>query len=174
MFGDVRRELYDAIPQENQIEYAVGSDALTQSISNAAAALKSRVPGPDIPPGRLPLRDWWTGGRLYIVIDDFQLVEGGMGAGPLEPLLPLIAQGADIGVHLIVARSTAGASRAMMNPVMRRMWELGTPAVLFSCPRDEGSFLGNVRPRTLPPGRAQFINRRRGVRLVQTPLVEND
>ncbi|WP_233159778.1 type VII secretion protein EccCa [Pseudonocardia sp. MH-G8] len=174
MFGDVRRELYDAIPEENQIEYAVGSDALAQSISNAAAALSARVPGPDIPPGRLPLRDWWTGGRLYIVIDDFQLVEGGMGAGPLEPLLPLIAQGADIGLHLIVARSTAGASRTMMNPVMRRMWELGTPAVLFSCPRGEGSFLGTVKPRTLPPGRAQFINRRRGVRLVQTPLVGTD
>jgi S-DNA-T family DNA segregation ATPase FtsK/SpoIIIE len=60
----------------------------------------------------------------------------------------------------------------MMNPVLRRMWELGTPAVLFSCPRGEGSFLGSVKPRTLPPGRAQFINRRRGVRLVQTPLVE--
>ena len=131
MFGDVRRELYDAIPQENQIEYAVGAEALAQSITSAAGALRGRVPGPDIPPSRLPLRDWWTGGRLYIVIDDLELVEGGMGAGPLEPLLPLIAQGADIGFHLIVARSTAGASRAMMNPVLRRMWELGTPAVLL-------------------------------------------
>jgi S-DNA-T family DNA segregation ATPase FtsK/SpoIIIE len=170
MFGDVRRELYDAIPQDNQIDYAVGSDALAGSIANVAAALKKRVPGPDIPPSRLPLRDWWTGGRLYIVVDDLELVEGGMSGGPLEPLLPLIAQGADIGLHLIVARSTSGASRSMMNPVMRRMWELGTPAVLFSCPREEGNFLGSVRPRTLPPGRAQFINRRRGVRLVQTPL----
>ncbi|WP_224390914.1 type VII secretion protein EccCb [Pseudonocardia sp. ICBG1293] len=175
MFGDVRRELYDAIPQENQIEYAVGSDALATSISNAAAALKNRVPGPDIPPSRLPLRDWWTGGRLYVIIDDLELVEGGgMSGGPLDPLLPLIAQGADIGLHLIVARSTSGASRSMMNAVMRRMWELGTPAVLFSCPRDEGAFLGTVKPRTLPAGRAQFINRRRGVRLVQTPLQRGD
>jgi S-DNA-T family DNA segregation ATPase FtsK/SpoIIIE len=44
---------------------------------------------------------------------------------------------------------------------------------MLSCPKSEGSFLGNLKPRTLPPpGRAQFVNRRRAVRLVQTPLVE--
>jgi S-DNA-T family DNA segregation ATPase FtsK/SpoIIIE len=169
MFGDVRRELYDAIPQEHQIEYAVGSDALTQSIANAAAVLRNRVPGPDITPDRLPRRDWWAGGRLYILIDDFELVENGMGGGPLEPLVPLLAQGADIGVHLVVARSTAGAGRSMMNAAIRRMWELGTPALLMSCPKEEGAFLGNLRPRVLPPGRGQFVNRRRSVKLVQTP-----
>ncbi|MET0190790.1 MAG: type VII secretion protein EccCa [Pseudonocardia sediminis] len=171
MFGDVRRELYDSIPQENQIEYAVGSDALTQSIANAAAVLTTRVPGPEITPDRLPKRDWWKGGRLYILIDDFELVESGMSGGPLEPLVPLLAQGADIGVHLVIARSTSGASRSMMNPAIRRMWELGTPALLMSCPREEGAFLGNLRPRTLPAGRAQFVNRRRAVKLVQTPRV---
>jgi hypothetical protein len=43
---------------------------------------------------------------------------------------------------------------------------------LFSCPRGESSFLGTVKPRTLLPGRAQFVNRQRGVRLVQTLLVD--
>jgi len=52
------------------------------------------------------------------------------------------------------------------------MWELGTPALLLSCPKSEGSFLGNLKPRVLPVGRGQFVNRRRAVRLVQTPLVE--
>ena len=33
MFGDFRRELYDSIPQEHQLEYAVGSEALTKSIA---------------------------------------------------------------------------------------------------------------------------------------------
>jgi S-DNA-T family DNA segregation ATPase FtsK/SpoIIIE len=40
-----------------------------------------------------------------------------------------------------------------------------------SCPREEGSFLGTVKPRMLPTGRGQYINRRRQVRLVQTPEV---
>jgi S-DNA-T family DNA segregation ATPase FtsK/SpoIIIE len=45
--------------------------------------------------------------------------------------------------------------------------------MMFSCPKDEGVFIGNVRPRTLPVGRAQYVNRRRSVNLVQTPLVRD-
>jgi S-DNA-T family DNA segregation ATPase FtsK/SpoIIIE len=54
-----------------------------------------------------------------------------------------------------------------MDPVLRRLWELGTPGLLFSYPKEEGKFLGEATPRTLPPGRAQLVTRR-GVKLVQT------
>ena len=40
---------------------------------------------------------------------------------------------------------------------VRPDWDLGTPGLLLSCPRDEGTFLGGVKPLTLPPGRAQFL-----------------
>ncbi|WP_346072462.1 type VII secretion protein EccCb [Saccharopolyspora thermophila] len=168
MFADPRREHYDAVPHEYHIGYAVAADTFGNTVNEAAGLLTSRLPGPEISPDRLPKRDWWSGGRLFIVIDDYELLENGMNS-PLQPLVPLLPQGADIGFHLVIARSTSGASRAMMDPVIRRLWELGTPALLMSCPRDEGTFLGNVRPRTLPAGRAQHIDRRRAVRLVQTP-----
>ncbi|WP_156753234.1 type VII secretion protein EccCa [Actinokineospora pegani] len=172
MFGDFRRELRDCVPADHQMEYAVGAEALTKSIAGAATVIQQRVPGPDIPPSRLPKRDWWQGGRLYIIIDDFEMTEGAGSAGPLAPLVPLLADAADVGVHIIIARSTAGAGRSMSNQAIRKMWELGTPALLLSCPKQEGSFLGTLKPRTLPVGRGQYINRRRSVRLVQTPLVE--
>ncbi|MDQ7909379.1 type VII secretion protein EccCa [Phytohabitans sp. ZYX-F-186] len=168
VFGDFRRELHEAIPEAHQIGYSMSVDRLAATMAEAGQILTGRLPGPDIPPGRLPKRDWWTGGRLFIIIDDFELIEGGREA-PLQPLLPLLPHGADIGLHLIIARSTSGAGRAMTNPVMRRAWELGSPAVLLSCPREEGAFLGTVRPRKLPTGRGQYVNRRRQVRLVQTP-----
>ncbi|ONI87837.1 secretion protein EccC [Actinosynnema sp. ALI-1.44] len=171
VFGDFRRELHDSIPTSHQLEYAVGTEALANTIAGAAGVLKERVPGPEIAPSRLPKRDWWQGGRLYVIIDDFELTEAS-GSGPLDPLVPLLPQAADIGVHIIIARSTSSASRSMSNAAIRRMWELGTPALLLSCPKTEGSFLGNLKPRVLPPGRGQFVNRRRAVRLVQTPLVE--
>jgi len=170
VFGDFRRELYDAIPEQHQIGYSVSTDSLGTTLKEVATLLKERVPGPDITPKRLPQRDWWTGGRLFIIVDDFELAEGSSDS-PLAPLLPLMPHGADIGLHLIIARRTAGASRTMSNPVVRRAWELGSPAMLFSCPREEGAFLGNIRPRVLPTGRAQYIDRRRSVRLVQTPLL---
>ncbi|GAA4827987.1 type VII secretion protein EccCa [Saccharopolyspora rosea] len=168
LFADPRRELQDIIPTEYQIGYAVAADSLAGTVQEAAELLTPRLPGPEITPDRLARRDWWDGGRLFIIVDDAELLEGGM-SNPFQPLLSLLPQGHDIGLHLVVARSTSGAGRAMMDPVMRRLWELGTPALLFSCPKDEGSFLGNLRPRELPPGRAQFVNRRRTVRLVQTP-----
>jgi S-DNA-T family DNA segregation ATPase FtsK/SpoIIIE len=88
----------------------------------------------------------------------------------LDPILPLLAQGTYIGLHVIIARSTSGAMRGVMEPAIRRMWELGTPATLLSYPREEGKFLGEAAPRRLPPGRAQLVTRR-GVRLIQTGLV---
>lgn len=171
MFADLRRELHDAVPQEYQIGYSVSGDGFAQTIGEAAQLLTSRLPGPEIAPDRLPKRDWWQGGRLFIVVDDYELMESGMNS-PLQELASLLPQAADIGFHLIVARSTSGASRSMMDPVLRRMWELGTPGLLFSCPKDEGKFLGELRPKTLPTGRAQFVNRRRTVRLVQTPKLD--
>lgn len=169
MFGDFRRELHDSIPASQQLEYAVGAEALAKSIAGATEVIKGRIPGPEISPSRLSKRDWWKGGRLYIIIDDYELAET---SSPLDPLIPVLPQAADIGVHIIIARSTASASRSMMSQAVRRMWELGTPALLLSCPKSEGSFLGNLKPRVLPVGRGQFVNRRRAVRLVQTPLVE--
>ena len=61
--------------------------------------------------------------------------------------------------------------RAMMDPVLRRLWELGSPALLLSYPKEEGKFLGEAKPRTLPAGRAQLVTRR-DVRLIQTGLAE--
>jgi S-DNA-T family DNA segregation ATPase FtsK/SpoIIIE len=60
--------------------------------------------------------------------------------------------------------------RSMMDPLIRRMWELGNPALLFSYPKEEGKFIGEAKPRTLPAGRAQLVTRRH-ITLVQTGLV---
>ncbi|MER7001372.1 type VII secretion protein EccCa [Streptomyces sp. NPDC000410] len=176
MVADYRRGLYSSIPKERQLGYAVSGLSLGQMVEEAAAVLRERLPGPEITPDRLALKDWWSGPRLFILIDDYDLVGGSSGhSSPLAPLLDMIPSGADIGLHLVVARSASGASRAMMDPVIRRIWETGAPGVLLSCSRDEGAFLSpDMRPQLLPPGRAQFTNRRRGVAIIQTGFVGGD
>ncbi|MFD7917716.1 type VII secretion protein EccCa [Streptomyces sp. NPDC059740] len=167
LLADTRRDLLSLVPEEYRVGFAVDGESLTQLAGAAAVSVGKRVPGPDIAPERLPRRDWWTGPRLFMLIDDYDLYGGAPGSGsPLNPLAPMLAHSVNIGLHLVISRSTSGATRAMMDPVLRRIWELGNPALLHSYPKEEGKFIGEARPRTLPPGRAQLVTRR-GVRLMQ-------
>ena len=168
LLADSRRDLDQEVEPAQLAGSAVNAQAFGGLVQAAADLVAKRVPGSDISSERLQRRDWWTGPRLFIVVDDYELLTSGMG-GPLEPLLPLLSQGSTIGLHLIVARSSANGMRAMMDQTLRRLWELGTPGLLFSYPKEEGKFLGEAAPRTLPPGRAQLVTRRH-VRLVQTAL----
>ncbi|MFD9123231.1 type VII secretion protein EccCa [Kitasatospora sp. NPDC059571] len=170
MIADYRRDLYEWVPEQTQLGYAVSESALAEMMTSTAKTLQGRLPGPEITPDRLRQRDWWVGPELFVLVDDYELVGGGL-HGPLAPLLDLLPQGAEIGLHLIVARSSSGASRAMSDPVLRRLWELGTPGLLLSCSKEEGTFLGNAKPRLLPPGRATLVTRRQNL-LLQTAFLD--
>jgi DNA segregation ATPase FtsK/SpoIIIE, S-DNA-T family len=172
VLGDSRRDLDNALHAEYRVGHAITAEAMFELAGQASASLNKRVPGQDISSDRLRTRDWWQGPELFVVVDDYELLSRGAGSvSTLDPLLPMLAQGVYIGLHVVIARSTSGAMRAMMDPVMRRLWELGTPGLLLSYPREEGKFLGEAQPRKLPAGRAQFVTRR-GIRLMQTGLVE--
>jgi S-DNA-T family DNA segregation ATPase FtsK/SpoIIIE len=101
-----------------------------------------------------------------VLVDDYDLVAAGP-ANPLLPLLDHLAQARDVGLHLIIARRAGGASRALFEPILQRLRELGTPALVMAGDRDEGALVGNVRPGPLPPGRAWFVTRKHGARLIQ-------
>ena len=170
LLGDPSRGLVESVPEAYRVGYAIDTDALANLAASAAVSMTARLPGADLSPERLDQRDWWTGPELFMVIDDYDLLVSGNGAGgPMVPLVRLLASSVHIGMHVIIARSTSGAIRSMMDPVLRRLWELGAPALLLSYPKEEGKFLGEAKPRTLPPGRAQLVTRR-GISLVQLGL----
>jgi DNA segregation ATPase FtsK/SpoIIIE, S-DNA-T family len=171
LLGDPGRELHTIVPQEYRVGYAVDTDALADLSKSATVSMTARLPGADITPEQLERRDWWDGPQLFMLIDDYDLMAmGGSQGGPMTPLISMLGQSAHIGLHLVIARSSSGAMRAMMDPLLRRMWELGSPAVLLSYPKEEGKFLGEAKPRTLPAGRAQLVTRRH-IQLIQTGLV---
>ncbi|MFB9925916.1 type VII secretion protein EccCa [Amycolatopsis halotolerans] len=172
VLADPSRQLDVEVPEEYRVGYATTTEALQELAQQASVSLTPRVPDQTITADRLKRRDWWTGPRLFFVVDDYQLLTSGMGS-PLEPLLSLLSQGSYIGFHLVLSRSTSGAMRALSDSVVRRIWELGSPGVVFSYPKEEGKFLGEAAPRQLPAGRAQLVTRR-GVKLVQTAIAEED
>ncbi len=73
---------------------------------------------------------------------------------------------------MILARSSAGAARAMLDPVMARLAESGAPALLLSGDPHEGALVRGVRAEPLPPGRGRLLRRRGRPALVQLGLAE--
>jgi S-DNA-T family DNA segregation ATPase FtsK/SpoIIIE len=163
---DLRRELYDAVPQEFRLGYAVSAPAAGQIITDVAASLRERVPGQDITPEQLRRRDWWSGPEIFLLVDDYDLITSSANS-PLQPLVEFLPQAGDIGLHVVIARAAAGSMRTAMDPVLRRLQESNTPDIALSCPPTEGQLLGNVRPRQFPPGRAMLLTRR-GHQVLQT------
>jgi S-DNA-T family DNA segregation ATPase FtsK/SpoIIIE len=163
---DFRRSMLGDIEGEHLIGYATSIDPATALIDSVADYMRRRLPGPDVTPGQLRSRSWWTGPECFVLVDDLDLVGAGA-AGPLAALHEYLPQARDVGLHLVVARRTGGASRALFEPVLARLRELATPGLLMSGDRDEAALLGSVRPQTLPPGRALLVNRHDGTRLIQ-------
>jgi DNA segregation ATPase FtsK/SpoIIIE, S-DNA-T family len=169
IFVDYRRTLLDSAESPLQLGYAAGGAAATPLISDSRQALATRLPPSDLTPQQLRTRSWWHGADLFLIVDDYDLVAGT--TNPLLPLADLIPQARDIGLHVILARSAGGASRAMFDPVIQRIREMGSPGLIMSGSKDEGALLGNVRAQAQPPGRGFFVERRTGSRLIQVALV---
>ncbi|MFI0468677.1 type VII secretion protein EccCa [Saccharopolyspora sp. 5N102] len=167
---DSRRVLLDAVPDEYRRGFAFSAAAAAELVGQAAGELRERLPGVDVTPQQLQRRDWWSGPEVFIFVDDYDLLASGMG-GPLDSLLDLLPQAADIGLHVILARSAAGSARLSMDSVVRRMQESNTPDLALSCPPTEMPLLNGMRPQQLPAGRAHLVTRRSAT-LLQTGWLE--
>ncbi|GAA0281536.1 type VII secretion protein EccCa [Cryptosporangium japonicum] len=163
---DYRRSLLGAISGDHLIGYGTSAAVTTDVVQQVVSVMKSRLPGPDVTPDQLRNRSWWTGPDLYLLIDDYDLVASAA-TSPLLPLLEYLAQGRDIGLHVVLTRRIGGASRAMYDPFVGRIRELASPGLMMSGQREEGALFGTLRPQPLPPGRAWLVTRRGGNQLVQ-------
>lgn len=165
---DPRRSLLGEVPGEHLLGHVTGGLAAERALTELAAYLTQRLPGPDVDAEELRARSWWEGAEVFVVVDDHDLVTDGV----LAPLQPLLAQASDVGLHLVLSRRTGGASRALYDPVLRTLLELGHPGLLLSGDPDEGPLLGGLRPVRAAPGRARLVTRDGPPTLVQLGWTE--
>ncbi|GAA3398963.1 type VII secretion protein EccCa [Cryptosporangium minutisporangium] len=163
---DYRRSLLGSISSDHLIGYGTSAAVTADLVDQVVTVMKSRLPGPDVTPEQLRTRSWWSGPDLFLLVDDYDLIVNGPN-NPLLPLLEYLAQGRDIGLHVVVTRRVGGAARALYDPFLGRIRELASPGILMSGPREEGPLFGNLKPRPLPPGRGWLVTRRGGNQLVQ-------
>ncbi len=163
---DYRRGLLGAITTPHQIGYVMTSAAAPDMVNNIGGALRERLAGIQIDPTSSEVPQW-SGPKLFLLIDDYDLVGGAQG-NPLLALTEFLPQARDIGLHVILSRAAGGAGRGMFDGVVQRIREMGSPGVLLSGSKDEGALLGSVKMEPLPPGRGRYVHRRTGAMLIQT------
>jgi S-DNA-T family DNA segregation ATPase FtsK/SpoIIIE len=165
---DPRRSLLGIIEPESETfgGYAASADAVGGLMPPLIETLRRRMVPSNATPMQIRIRSWWTGPEVYVVVDDYDLLTTA-GGNPLAPLLEVLPYSRDLGFHLVLARSSSGAARAMFEPLLAAMRDSGCMTLLMSASPEEGLTIGSARPSHLPPGRGVLIPRRGDPQLIQ-------
>ncbi len=163
---DPRRSMLGEIDGDRLAGYLTTPAALVAQLPELVALLRQRLPGEAVTQHQLRTRSWWTGPDIHLVVDDYDLVATASG-NPLAPILDILPHARDIGLHMVIARRHGGAARALYEPVLAAVRDLGAAGLQLSGSSDEGALLGTVRPRPLPPGRGTLSTRSGGEQTVQ-------
>jgi len=168
---DFRRTLLGVVESDHLLGYAMSTASAEAHVATTTTLLAGRLPDETVTQQQLRERSWWAGPEVFVVVDDYDLVAGSAG-NPLLPLLDLLPHARDLGLHLVIARRSGGAARAMFDPILARIKDLGAAGLMMSASPDEGVLLGSVRPGPLPPGRGTLIRRGHADHLVQVSWTE--
>jgi S-DNA-T family DNA segregation ATPase FtsK/SpoIIIE len=155
---DFRRTLLGVVDSGHLAAYTMSPASLASRLPKLLDELEARMPDENVTQHQLRTRSWWTGPQIYLVVDDYDLAAAVTG-NPLARLADFLPHAQDLGLHVIVARRSGGAARAMFDPVLARMRDVGCMGLMMSASPDEGVLLGSVRPSSLPPGRGTLVTR---------------
>ncbi|MDJ0345618.1 type VII secretion protein EccCb [Streptomyces sp. H10-C2] len=166
---DPRRGLRGLIPEPYRGGYAHNGRISTALAAGIAKELDKRLPDESVDHDTLPDGPAFTGPRIVILIDDYDILTTA-GQQPLAAFLPYVSSAQDIGLHFVVARRVAGSSRALYEPFLTTLRETGTAALLMTGDRTEGQLFPGLYASAQPPGRGTLIRRGRPHQLIQTAL----
>jgi S-DNA-T family DNA segregation ATPase FtsK/SpoIIIE len=174
VFGvfDPRRGLRGVVPEPYRGGYAHNAKLAAALATGIATELEKRLPE-TADPDAVDTEPSFTGPRIVILVDDYDILTTA-GQQPLAPFLPYISSAQDIGLHFIVARRTAGSSRALYEPLLTTLRETGTTALLMTGDRTEGQLFPGLYASAQPPGRGTLVRRGRHHQLIQTALTDED
>ncbi|GAA2111796.1 type VII secretion protein EccCa [Actinomadura alba] len=167
---DPRRGLRDLVPETYLGGYASNARVCAGLAGGVAKELEERMPG-DGDQSALADEGRFEGPRIVVLVDDYDMLTTA-GQQPLAPFLPFVPAGRDIGLHFVVTRRVAGASRGLYDPLIQAIREIGTGALLMSGDRSEGQLFPRVYAAQQPPGRGKWIRRGESAHLIQTALSE--
>ncbi|MEW5539918.1 type VII secretion protein EccCa [Streptomyces cyaneofuscatus] len=164
---DPRRSLRGAVPEEFNGGYAYNPKLCMGLSMGIATELEKRLPDENARLEDLEPGNWGNGPRIVVLVDDYDVLTTA-GQSPLAAFLPYIPSAVDIGLHFVLTRRVAGASRGMYEPLVQGLRESGASALLMAGDRSEGQLFPGVYASQQAPGRGVFIRRGQPNRLIQT------
>ncbi|MFD3755249.1 type VII secretion protein EccCa [Streptomyces cyaneofuscatus] len=164
---DPRRSLRGAVPEEFNGGYAYNPKLCMGLSMGIATELEKRLPDENARLEDLEPGNWGKGPRIVVLVDDYDVLTTA-GQSPLAAFLPYIPSAVDIGLHFVLTRRVAGASRGMYEPLVQGLRESGASALLMAGDRSEGQLFPGVYASQQATGRGVFIRRGQPNRLIQT------
>ncbi|ANW20094.1 type VII secretion protein EccC [Streptomyces clavuligerus] len=164
---DPRRGLRGAVPEEFLGGYAYNTKLAAGLSAGIATELERRLPDESASLAALEPGSWGSGPRIVVLVDDYDVLTTA-GQNPLAPFLPYLPSAVDIGLHFVVTRRVAGASRGVYEPLVQGLRESGATALVMAGDRSEGQLFPGVYAAHQPPGRGVLVRRGRPNRLIQT------
>ncbi|MGI8847156.1 MAG: type VII secretion protein EccCb [Candidatus Dormibacteria bacterium] len=168
---DYRRTLLDMATSDHVVKYAATGPQAKDAVEAVRLTLTERLPPAELTRDELINRSWWSGPEVILIVDDYDLVVTPAG-NPVQPLVELLAQGRDLGFHLVLSRRVGGMARSAFEAVLQRVKELGTPSLIMSGDPGEGPIVGTQKAQLQPPGRGYLVRRGQRTALVQTVRVD--
>jgi len=169
---DYRKTLVDFAESKNLLTFAYNASAVATCVANFKVDLEKRQKTDgDVPLSRRLSPKAWGGRHFFLFVDDYDALASSSNS-PLSGLVEYLATGRDIGFHVIIARRVGGMARSAFEPVLQRMREMGTSAIIMSGDKDEGRLLYNQAATILPPGRGYYVRRTHPPTLVQVACAE--
>ncbi|WP_197704515.1 type VII secretion protein EccCa [Jatrophihabitans sp. GAS493] len=164
-----RRGLSGAVSEAHLGGYASSAAQAEGLAHSIAAELARRSANLDDPTsGGAPGTD--RGAPLIVlIVDDYELLTAA-GSQPLGPLLPYLPAARDLGLHVVLARPVAGASRGIWDGFVQGLRDGGAVGLLMDGDRSEGQLFPGTYPSRQPPGRGLLVRRGEAPQLVQTAL----
>ncbi|MFD3677357.1 type VII secretion protein EccCa [Streptomyces sp. NPDC058613] len=164
---DPRRSLRGVVPEEFNGGYAYNSKMCAGLAAGIATELERRLPDDSAPLDDLEPGSWGGGPRIVVLVDDYDVLTTA-GQSPLAPFVPYIPAAMDIGLHFVLTRRVAGASRGMYEPLVQALRESGASAIVMAGDRGEGQLFPGVYASQQPAGRGVLVRRGQSNRLIQT------
>ncbi|MDO5094515.1 MAG: type VII secretion protein EccCb, partial [Propionibacteriaceae bacterium] len=159
---DPRGHVPGVIPDDYLAAHATTqqqASALANSIATELAQRPTRTP-----------QEQRKAPRIVVLVDDHDIISAG-GVEPLAPLVPFLPAARDLGLHVVVARPVAGASRALYGTFLQSLRDTGGATLLMSGDRSEGQVLPRITPERMPPGRGRYLRRGEPPYIVQVAEV---